>query len=161
MIRIKISADNERLIRGAKTMPELEGVRALILERMEQANAERTAAKLFPKAGAPGKLNWKQAKEVLEVTLGADLKAPPFPDPIWYQRVNRTLKTYGLDEAKLTELAEYVKDHLKPPYSMDFIICQHERVLSGEFDSTSPRRGASTGAAYVVPNWRKNVLPEE
>ena len=159
MITVKFSADNVRLFQKARSEAELRGAVDLVLERIKQAETARTFGK--PVKGPPLRVSWKKAREILEGALGEQLKAPPFPDPIWYQRVGRALRQYGIDETKLLEIASYVKDHLKPPYSMDFIICQHERILSGEFDSTSPRRGSSTGAAYIIPNWRKNVLPED
>lgn len=164
MISIKLSADNVRLLRGAKTAPELRGAVDLVLERLEQAEAVRllgkeTRATMATKA-ASKRYNWRVAKEVMGRVLGDQLRAPPFPEPLWYQRVHRAMKQYDLNEEKLLEIAEYAKEHLKPPYSLDFLVCAHERVLAGNFDSKA-RKGSSTDIAYMVNNWRQNKLPEE
>lgn len=163
MIKIKISADNERLLQKAKTESELRGAVDLILERVSQAKASA----VFGKEPAPAereqlkRYNWRTAKEVLGRVLGDQLRHPPFPDPIWYQRIHRTLKTYDMTEEKLTELAEYAKDRLKPPYSLDFLVCQHERILAGNFDTGGKRGAGASGSSGVLDGWRKNVLPEE
>ena len=161
MITIKLSADNVRLLKGAKSEAEVRGALEMVLERLLQAES----AKLFKaepaSKAASKKYNWRVAKEIMSRVLGDDLKAPPFPDPIWYQRVHRTLKQYDFNEEKLLELAEYAKTHLKPPYSMDFLICAHERILAGHFDSQS-RRGANANTTYTISGWRENSkLPEE
>lgn len=163
MIKIKLSAQDVRTIRGAESLAELQGIRSILLTRIAEFERERAAASEKAKGSLAGGLpNWKQARAVLEGVLGTDLKAPPFPDPIWYQRVHRAIKMYGIDHDKLKEIAEYVKAHLKPPYSMDFIVCQHERILAGNYDSQVAKRGASSDATYLVNNWRKNnSLPEE
>lgn len=164
MITIKLSADNLRLLRGAKSEPELRGVVDMVLGRVEQAEALKVFGKRVQPARSErvNKYDWKKAKDVMAGVLGDSLRAPPFPDYTWYQRVHRALKQYDLGEEKLIEIAEYARDHLKPPYSFEFLVCQHERILAGNFDSVGAKRGASaSGPTGVIPNWRKNVLPED
>ena len=163
MITIKLSADNLRLLRAVKTETELRGAVDLVLERVAQAEQLR----VFGREPTPaekrshGKYNWKVAVEVMGRVLGKDLKYPPFPDPIWYQRVGRGMKMYDLNEEKLVALAEYARDNLNPPHSLDFLVNQHERILAGDYNR-GVRRGASSDATYLVNNWRKNnTLPEE
>lgn len=162
MITVKLSADNVRLFKGAKSEAELRGAVDLILERIEQAEALKVFGK-EPRAEikAKARYNWKIAKDVMGRVLGDQLRAPPFPDPIWYQRVHRAMKMYDLTEEKLTKLAEYARDNLNPPYSLDFLVTQHERVLAGNYNR-KPGRGANTDATYLVSRWRQNnALPEE
>ena len=160
MITIKLKADNIRLLKAAKTEPELRGVVDLVLERIEQA--ETMAA--FGKKPSPktakelSRYNWKVAKEALGSVLGEDLRHPPFPDPIWYQRVHRNMKMYDLTEDKLIALAEYAKKNLKPPYSLDFLIAQYDRILQGAYD----RKTWEKTTAKPVNHWRENnQLPED
>lgn len=163
MITVKFTADNVRLFKKAASEAELRGAVDLVLERIAQAEAMRVFGK-EPTAGekkAKAKYNWKTAKDVMGRVLGDALKSPPFPDPIWYQRVHRGMKLYDLDEEKLTKLAEYARDNLNPPYSLDFLIGQYERVLAGNYDRKF-KRGVSSDATYLISNWRKNnALPEE
>lgn len=157
MITVKISADNERLFRAAKSEAELRGAVDLMLERIDQAKA----TKVFGKPVKKNRYNWKTAVDVLGAVLGKDLKYPPFPDPIWYQRVHRSMMNYDLTEEKLTKLAEYARDNLRPPYTLDFLVGQYERILAGDYNAKY-KRGASADGSYLVNNWRKNnALPEE
>lgn len=157
MIAIKLSADNVRLIRAAKSEPELRGAIDLVLERLDQAETLKKLGKEV-QLKAEKKYNWTQARDVMGAVLGADLKYPPFPDPIWYQRVHRNMKMHDMGEKELTELAEYAKANLRPPYSLDFLVSQRDRILLGNFDK-APKKGANTDASYLLANWNK--LPEE
>lgn len=162
MITVKFTADNVRLFKKAATEGELRGAVDLVLERISQAEQMKVFGK-EPTAAEKRKsrYNWRTAKEAMGAVLGDALRSPPFPDPIWYQRVHRSMMLYDLTEEKLTALAQYAKDHLKPPYSLDFLVGQYERVLAGEYDVRA-KRGASPDAANLISNWRKNnALPEE
>lgn len=157
MITVKFTADNIRLFKAANSPGELRGALDLVMERISQAEQ----SKVFGKAPAKNRYNWKTAVAVLGAVLGSELKYPPFPDPIWYQRVHRGLMNNDLTEEKLIKLAEYAKEHLKPPYSLDFLVNQYERVLAGEYNLKF-KRGASSDATYLINSLRKNTtLPEE
>jgi hypothetical protein len=158
LITVKFSADNVRLFKKAASLAELRGAVDLVLERIAQAEA----VKLFkPDPKAKNRYNWKTAVQVMGAVLGDQLRYPPFPDPIWYQRVHRSLMNNDLTEEKLVKLAEYARDNLRPPYGLDFLVGQYERVLAGDYDAKS-KRGASSDATYLVGSWRKNnALPEE
>lgn len=161
MIKIKISAADERTLLGAKSEAELRGAVDLVLGRIEQAKAEGVFGKPSPEGkSAPGRLTFMQARAIAEREMGDILKIPPYPDTLYYQRVNRNLKIYGIDEEKLLKIVNYAKEHLNPPIGFEFMIAQHERILQGHFNRT-PKKGANTGATYLVNNWRKNALPEE
>lgn len=163
MIIVKFTADNVRLLKKAASEAELRGVVDLVLERIAQAEQMRVFGK-EPTAGKKkerARYNWRTAKEVLGRVLGDNLKSPPFPDPIWYQRVHRGMMLNDLTEEKLTKLAEHARDHLRPPYSLDFLIGQYERILAGVYDAGA-KRGSSTDGTYLINSWRKNnALPEE
>lgn len=165
MISINLKVDQVRLLRNAKTEAELRGVVDLVLEKIEQAEVLRDfkrASEAAPKSEGPSGPRitpWKRAKDVMGQILGDDLKVPPFPDRGWFMRVNRYIKLYGLDDEKLTKLAEFAKENMRPPYSLDFLVSQHERILAGNYNRNA-RRGAASTTPYYVPNWKQADLPQ-
>lgn len=157
MITVKFTADNVRLFKKAAGEAELRGAVDLVLERIAQAEA----VKVFGTSKPKQRYNWKTAVEVMGAVLGDTLRYPPFPDPIWYQRVHRGMMNNDLTEEKLTQLAEYARDNLKPPYGLDFLVNQYERVLSGEFNVGAVRSNR-TPIKNLTDSWRtNNALPEE
>lgn len=131
MLQIKISADNERLLNRAKTEGELRGAVDMVLERIVQAKA----AKEFKKAPASGAGSspyyWRNVVDTLRATLGDDLRIPPFPDTAYYQTVYRYAKMYDLQGEKLQALATKVKETMKAPFDLRFILANNERIMAG------------------------------
>jgi hypothetical protein len=138
VVIVRISATDERTIKGAESVSELKGMRELLLERIEQARALLAFRKAEPKEKKEEAFSWKQAVAVAREVLGDNMTMPPFPDASWYQRLYRTIKHYGMDEAYVRKLAEHARDHMRLPIKLDFMIGQHQRILAGEWDSGKP-----------------------
>lgn len=160
MITIKVSADNERLFKNAVSPAELRGAVDLVLERIEQAYAAKVAAKAEEvKVKEVNPYNWRQIGAALQEELGVDVRSPPYPDPIWYQRVQRFAKMYDLQGDRVKLLAEAVKaSYLKQPYSLDFLVTNAGRILDGGFKKGWEQAGTS-GAARRTP--RLPSLPSD
>lgn len=156
---IKISADNERLLRKASTEAELRGAVDMVLERVSQSDALKQFKK-EPTAG-PGRspYNWQVVVTGLREALGDDLSVPPFPDATYYQGVQRYAKMYDVQGARLEEFCARVKrSYLKPPYQAVFLLRSYDRIMAGAFDS-KPRAWMADGASPArtpLPS-----LPEE
>lgn len=157
MIQVKISADNERLLNNAKTEAELRGAVDLVLERIEQAKVAKAASKVAESAPKePNPYNWRQVGAALGEELG-EVKWPPYPDPIWYQRVQRFAKMYDLQGDRVRELAAAVKNsYLKPPYSLDFLVTNAGRIMDGGFKTQQFRSGVG---GQQMPRSRTPRLP--
>lgn len=158
MILVKLSAEDLRIIQGAKLQEELLGVRQLVLDRVEQAKLLKEFNKQ-PTVRSPG-FRWKEALEVAREVLGNDVTFPKITDYLWYRRINGAIMHDGLDEAYIHALSEYARDNLKMPVKFDFLVCQHRRILEGEFNvKTSAQKAVvaeSTMRAQAGPE-----LPEE
>lgn len=158
MLIIKLSADNLRLLRSAVLGSEAEvrGALDLVLERVAQAEEAKKAGKSV-KENDGKRWNWTVARDAMKKVLGDKLRFPPFPTNEYYARIYRAMRGYMLDEEKLTEIAEYAKKNLRPPYSLDFLVCQHERILAGEFNANPKKKlPPHTDMTYVIPK-----LPDE
>lgn len=155
MINVRFSAADLRTIQGAESGEQLKGLKDLVLSRIEEA---KTTLKMRPARESGNnqigdKYLWREVMIDLRAVLGDKLKVPPFPDTIWYMRVNRAIKEQGMDTEYVTKLANYVKDNLNAPYSMDFIVCQHARVLAGTW-------GKSSQPSATKTNWLNDKLPD-
>lgn len=148
MIKIKISADNERLLQRAKTEGELRGAVDLILERIGQAKAEKAFEKPTAQSEGSSPYYWKTVVAGLREVLGDDVRVPPYPDRIWIASTSRFAKMYGLEGEALTKLATAVKEStLKPPYDVRFLLQNCERILAGTYSGDGkytdrPKRGS-------------------
>lgn len=140
MINIKISADNERLLNGAKTEGELRGAVDMVLERIAQSKAVRTATQReLAEPKKPNPFNWKEVLSAMRDSLGDDVTCPPYPDPIWYQNINRRAKMYALNREGCYKLAEMVKEsYLKPPFQLSFLLNNAEAILAGRYAKDNP-----------------------
>ena len=138
MLTIKLKADEIRRMRKVKTEAEAMGIVAMLLERIEQSEGLKKLGK-EPKADRNS--TWQHAKSVVEFIVGpGNLTYPPFPDASWYQRIYRTIRQYGMDEAYFQRLGEHARDHMELPVSLDFLITQHARILAGHFDMPEWKR---------------------
>jgi hypothetical protein len=135
MITVRISATDERTIRGAETLDEFKGLQQLLLERLEQSRALSAFRKSEPVEKKEKAFGWRAAISVCREVLGDNLTVPPFPDSTWYQRIYRTMKHYGMTEDYVRRLAEHARDCMRLPIKLDFMIGQHERILAGEWDT--------------------------
>lgn len=131
MIVIRLSAEDERIIRGAKLPEELVGARQLVLDRIAQSKLMREFGKV-PKE-KPRDFRWKEALEVAKETLGDQVTFPKITDYLWYKRVNGAIMHDGLDAEYVTKLSEFVKANMRLPIKFEFMICQHRRIMEGEF----------------------------
>jgi len=159
MLLIKLSAEDIRTIKQAASPGEFEGVVSLIRDRILRAEVLKSFGKT--EVVREKHIGWKEGLHIADRVLGKDnVTRPPFPTYRWFQRINSAMKPYGMDEAYITKLAEYARDHLRMPVHFDFLICQHQRILSGEFDGQ--RSGAGRTANTVPPvNPMELKLPEE
>lgn len=135
MITIKLSAEDERILQRAKTEPELQGARQLVLDRIAQSKLMKEFGRT-PKAAEPN-FRWKEALAVAKEVLGDNVTFPQLTDYRYYQRINGTIMRDGLDAEYVRGLAEYVRDHLRQPTKFDFMICQHKRICEGDFDQAA------------------------
>lgn len=159
MLLVKFSAEDLRILERAKTDPEKLGCFQMVTDRIEQAKTLKAAGKVgvYRVASYSWQAALKQAKEVLDDTL----TLPPFPDYRWYQRINGVLRQHAFTDEYTKRLAEYAKEHLlkyRKTIGFDFMICQHERILAGEFNN---KIGPNTTGAYVAPDLTTHKLPEE
>lgn len=163
MIAIKLSVEDIRCIKAAELKEELEGVKALILERLEQA--ETMAA--FKKSVTPkiqqqtglrsAAYQWKEALATAREVLGSmGVTVPPYPLKEWYSRLNAHMRQYGIGEEEVRKLAEYVKANMKLPIKLDFMIRQHERILAGEWAAPQITHFAPTRINIMA-----NKLPDD
>jgi hypothetical protein len=132
MIKIKISADNERLLNKAKTEGELRGAVDLILERIAQSKADGLLKKVdddSTSAGSPYAA--KKVLATLRDSLGDDLRVPPFPDATYYQYLFRQAKINDLQGDRLIALAQKVKETMKPPFDPRFMLQAYDRIMAG------------------------------
>lgn len=158
MLLIKLTAEDLRLIAKTKTDQEKIGIFALIKGRIDQAEILKSMGKeVKPDKERYG---WQQALKCAREVIGDVVTIPPYPDPGWYQRINSVLRTHGFSEEYMTKLSEYAKQnllHKRPTISFDFLVCQHERIMRGEF--------GSGGKAMVyrgqTPDLTLHKLPEE
>lgn len=134
MINVRISATDERTIKGAATLDEFKGLQQLLLERIEQSRALSAFRKSEPKEKKEKAFGWKEAIAVAREVLGENLQVPPFPDSTWYQRQYTAIRHYGMDAAYVKKLAEHARDNMKMPIKLDFMLGQHLRILAGEWN---------------------------
>lgn len=145
MLAIRISANDERIIAKAVSQAELEGAVQLVKDRIAQAKQLKQFGKTA-KSDEP-KFGWKEALAIVTEVLGREnVTKPPFPDYRWFQRINGVIRNYGMDEASVRSLAEYAKNNLRQPTNFDFLICQHRRVLDGEFNNKQVRKNTETAS---------------
>lgn len=141
MLLVKFTAADLKLFDRAKSQAEIEGALALVRDRIAQYKLLKEFGKVpSEKAETFG---WKHALEVCEEVLGKEgVFKPPFPDYRWFQRINGVLKSHGMGPDRVREIAEYAKENCRTPISFDFLICQHRRIMDGEFNNKAaqPRR---------------------
>lgn len=137
MLLIRVSAEDERLIRRATTMPELEGIKTQIVELIDRAKVLKSFGKVAVlKTPAFG---WRDAIAIFDEVCGAhQVTHPPYPDATWYARMNAAIRRHGMTPDSLRQLAEYARDNLRMPSSMDFLLNQQVRIFAGEFDVRKP-----------------------
>lgn len=155
MMLIKLTAEDVRLVRGAQTDSEARGVVQRVKELILQTETLNSFGKT-PKLRAAG-YGWRAAYTTMCEVLGEDkVTKPPFPDSTWFITINNAMARYKMGEPEVRALAEYVRDHLGGSNSFDFLIRQHHRILTGEFDRKGP------GAKKVAgPDLSLHQLPEE
>ena len=157
MILIKVTADQERLIRRASSEQELRGIKDLMIDMLDRAHVlksfgtvETLKSRVF---------SWKDALAVLREVCGeTNITVPPFPDPSWYGRIQGYIRRGGLGPDETRELGEYVRDHLRLPSSLDFILGQRHQITAGRYDVSKP---VEVRAGYVPVNRLGPELPKE
>lgn len=160
MITVRISATDERTIRGAETLDEFKGLQQLLLERLEQARALSAFRKAEPTEKKETAFSWKGAVAVCREVLGDSMTMPPFPDATWYQRVYRTMKHYGMTEEYVRRLANHALTNMRLPIKLDFLIGQHERILAGEWDTGKPPPIRMPRESWMTSS-KEQALPHE
>ena len=159
---IKISADNERLLRKANTEGELRGAVDLILERLAQSDALKQFKKEPTEGPGASPYNWRVVVTGLKEYLGDALSVPPFPDSTYYQGVQRYAKMYDVQGERLVALCEKLKTtYLKPPYQAVFLLLNYDRIMQGAFDKDNSRYGYKASPGQLLPRTPLPSLPEE
>jgi hypothetical protein len=74
VVIVRISATDERTIKGAESVSELKGMRELLLERIEQARALLAFRKAEPKEKKEEAFSWKQAVAVAREVLSSTFR---------------------------------------------------------------------------------------
>lgn len=152
-ILVKLSAQDVRILRGAKSPAELAGAVQLLRDRIDSAEALKALGK--PVTIRARTYKWQEAWETAHSVLGDRLTRPPFPDGTWFRRINSTIRNWALDDEKVRAVAEHVRDHTRPgSTSFDWLICQHPRIMAGEYDVAKRAEPAQALVASCA-------LPEE
>jgi hypothetical protein len=158
LLLIKLTADDLRLFERTKTDSEKIGLFSLLQDRIEQAKTLKSFGKTVKEDVE--KYGWQKALKCARDIMGDAVTVPPYPDPGWYQRINGVLRQNAFTDEFMTTLTNYCKANLmngRKTISFDFMVCQHRRILDGEF-------GAGK-AAIVARGQRPDVtlyqLPEE
>lgn len=149
MLLVKLTAEDLRMIRGARSQAEIEGCLALVKDRILAAET----LKKFGKEPGPNKserFRWEAAFKVAYEVLGDRLTKPPYPEYTWFARISSCIKQYGMDADYVRGLAEYARDNVYgAKLKFEFLICQHERILAGEFNKRpASNPPASTPATF-------------
>jgi len=159
MLLIKLTADDLRLIERTKSDQEKIGIFSLVQDRIQQAQTLKSFGKTVRED--PDRYGWQQALKKAREVLGDAVTIPPYPDNGWYARINGVLRTHGFSDTLMVELAEFAKAYLlsgkRKTVSFDFLVCQHKRVLDGEFggpNGVQPTKGKA-------PDLSRYQLPEE
>lgn len=134
MLLIKLSAADLRIISGARSPAEVEGVLSLIRDRVQQAEVLKSFGKEPGPNRMEGKLRWDTAWRICKEVLGDDVYKPPAPEYRWFIRVNSALRAHEMDEQYVKDLAEYVKTHIPGKNAFHFIITCADAILSGQYD---------------------------
>ena len=133
MVIIKLSAEQERLVRKAQTESDLRGVRDMLVDVLDRAHV----LKSFGKAPSYKErtFNWKDALLIVQEVVGRqNVTIPPFPESTWYARIQGHIRRNRLDADAIRSLAEYARDHIRMPSSLDFILGQAPQILAGNYD---------------------------
>lgn len=149
MLLVKFTAKDLRTIETAEPAEVVSLVKACI----EDANRQKQNKVEHDNHTRKTMYLWREARDDLKAVLGDKLIVPPYPDTAWYANINKAIKEQGMDTAYVTNLAHYVKANLNAPYSMDFIIRQHARVLGGAWSKHSV-------ASATKVNWLNDTLPD-
>src|SRR5690348_11857678 len=148
---VRISAEDERLIARATTLAELNGIKSLMMDRIEQAKVLKSFGKVAKLKDET--FSWRDVARIFDEVMGkARVTRPPFPEYTWYQRMGSAIKKFQMDEESTKLLAEYCRDHLRDTNNLEFMVMQQRRIMAGEFDAE--QLGKVTKAA--LPE-----LPEE
>lgn len=159
MILVKISAEDERCAQAAKTVQELEGLREMLLERIEQAKVLKDFRKAKDmkiqrlKSSYSATYTWKDALVTAREVLGSSgVQVPPYPTQSWYASLNAHMRSYGLGEPEVRALAEYVRDNMRTPIKLDFMLRQRERILAGEWAAANNRPAPEAPRINIYAN---------
>ena len=146
MVIVKLSAEDERLLKKAQSLQELEGVRALVLDRIERARVLASFGRKEKQTNHENKYNWKQALDDARSILGeVNVTVPPFPESYYYKRCNTVISRFGINREYMHKLAKYVQDHgMRIPISFQFMLWSHKQILDGEYDGKPGLKGAQT-----------------
>lgn len=154
MLLVRFSAQDLRIIERAQTPGEIQGVIDLVRERVAQSKVLKEFGKT-PTLRVE-KYRWKEALKSAQEVLGDQVTFPKLTDYMYYQRINRAIMDEGMDHEFVTKLANYVKENMRLPIKFDFMICQHKRIMEGEFP-----KGRETRTPVAMSQQMGPELPEE
>lgn len=152
MVIVKLFAGDIRILQSAKTEPELRGAVNMILTKVEEAEALRSLGKTVVPTKRQSRYTWKQGFDFARTILGDNVTMPPFPDGTWYERTNRCMREFGIDEDYVRRLAEHARDHMRMPIKFQFLVGQPERILAGEWDIRKPSVGSRSAPLPLLPD---------
>lgn len=157
MLLVKFSAEDLRTIKNARSQGEIEGVLTLVRDRILSADTLKRLGK-EPGPNKADRFRWEAAWKVCVEVLGDRVTKPPYPEYTWFSRISSCIKQYGMDEAYVRALAEFARDNVYgAKIKFEFLICQHERILAGEFN----KRPVNLSGQPVTPTKFGPELPEE
>lgn len=135
MILIKLTVMDERLIASARSQAELEGVRTLVMDRIERAKTLKAFGR-EERVKPATDYTWQKALITARNVLGeTNVTMPPYPERYWFVRCGTIIKKYGIDEVYMTRLAEHVRDHgIRLPVAFSFLLWGHDKIMAGDYD---------------------------
>ena len=83
---------------------------------------------LKPSAKATG-IGWRVAVDAMREVLGAQLAAPPNPDPVWMIKVSNRIRELGLSQEDCRSIAQVLKKRGWKVYSFDYAIRYADTLL--------------------------------
>lgn len=137
MLLIKLSAEDLRMLKAARSPAEFEGLITLVRERIQEAEVLKSFGKLPGPNKSEARIRWDAAWRICKEILGDNVYKPPAPEYRWFQRIAGSIRTNQMDEEYVRRLAEYVKVHIPGKNAFHFIMVYAEGILAGAYDKVT------------------------
>ena len=123
----------------------------MILAKVEQAETLRSFGREPAPTVRQSRYTWKDAWKVAQAVLGGLVTMPLYPDKTFYLRTNSAIREWGIDDAYVQKLCEYVRDNMRTPIRFSFMITQADRILAGEWAQNRPLPSAAQARIPSLP----------